>query len=87
MRDRSQYGCPPAELTPIPSIPRQSFNSQLPIAECCSTLEIVDVLGRSVATLISGTLEAGSHQARWDAQTASGVYPPARLDGGPTAAA
>jgi hypothetical protein len=38
-------------------------------------LSVLDALGREVATLVSGKLDAGSHQANWDAAGAgNGVY-------------
>lgn len=40
-----------------------------------STLRIFDISGRNVATLISGHLESGSYEVKWDARGfASGVY-------------
>jgi hypothetical protein len=40
-----------------------------------ATLEIFDLMGRKVATLLSGRLVAGSHIVRWDSgREASGVY-------------
>ena len=45
-----------------------------------ATLTVSDILGRTVATLIDGPLEAGSHTIEWDArdsrgrELASGVY-------------
>ena len=39
------------------------------------TLDVVDELGRSVATLVSEALQPGTYRARWDARgVASGVY-------------
>ena len=58
---------------PNPFNPSTVIRFSLP-SQSDVTLEIIDVLGRSVATLISGTLGTGSHQARWDAQVSSGVY-------------
>jgi hypothetical protein len=58
---------------PNPFNPSTSIQFSLP-SQSDVRLEVVDVLGQSVAMLISGTMEAGTHQARWDAQTASGVY-------------
>jgi hypothetical protein len=40
-----------------------------------AVLTVYDVLGREVATLVSGTLEAGTYSATWDAAgVAGGVY-------------
>ncbi|MBT6413686.1 MAG: T9SS type A sorting domain-containing protein, partial [Candidatus Marinimicrobia bacterium] len=40
-----------------------------------STLRIFDISGRNVATLISGHLESGTYEVKWDARGfASGVY-------------
>lgn len=40
-----------------------------------ATLDVVDALGRRVATLADGTFAAGTHAARWDARgLAPGVY-------------
>jgi len=58
---------------PNPFNPSTSLQFSLP-SQSAVTLEIVDVLGRSVETLVRGTLGAGHHQARWDASVASGVY-------------
>ncbi len=39
------------------------------------TLTLYDVLGRNVATLVSGTVPPGNHQATWDGSSSpSGVY-------------
>ena len=32
------------------------------------------MLGRVVATLVDNELEAGLHEARWEARAASGIY-------------
>ncbi|GJM44739.1 MAG: thioredoxin [Gemmatimonadota bacterium] len=37
-------------------------------------LDVFDVAGRHVATLVDGVKSAGSHRQRWDAFVASGVY-------------
>lgn len=38
------------------------------------SLKIYDVLGREVAMLVDGTLDAGRHDVRWEANVAGGVY-------------
>ena len=39
------------------------------------TIKVYDVLGRAVATLVEGTLEAGRHEVRWRADDwPSGMY-------------
>jgi hypothetical protein len=39
------------------------------------TLKVFDLLGREVATLVNGQMDAGLHFAQWDAKnTASGRY-------------
>ncbi|HTY35475.1 MAG TPA: T9SS type A sorting domain-containing protein, partial [Bacteroidota bacterium] len=39
------------------------------------TLKVFDLLGREVATLVNGTMMAGTHIAVWDASRfSSGVY-------------
>ena len=38
-------------------------------------LEMYDILGRKVATLLSGTVEAGRHSVHWNASgVSSGIY-------------
>ena len=37
-------------------------------------LEVFDILGRRVATLVNRTMEAGTHSVTWRADAASGVY-------------
>lgn len=69
----------PAEYTlsqnyPNPFNPSTKINFSLPEAGNYS-LKIFDVLGREVATLYNGQLNAGSHQATFDASRfSSGVY-------------
>lgn len=44
-------------------------------ASAAVSLRVYDVLGREVARVVDGTLEAGSHRAVWDARdVASGTY-------------
>ena len=38
------------------------------------SLKVYDVLGREVATLVNGDVGPGRHDARWDANTAGGLY-------------
>jgi hypothetical protein len=39
------------------------------------SLKVFDTVGRDVATLVSGTMQAGEHTARFDAKDlASGIY-------------
>jgi hypothetical protein len=40
-------------------------------------LEIFDVQGRNLATLVDGVMEAGTHSVTWNVRTASGVKAPA----------
>ncbi len=58
----------------------------LPVADA-ARLDILDALGRRVATLVDGPLGAGEHAVRWDAsRAAAGVYV-ARLTAGGAARA
>ncbi len=38
------------------------------------TLRIFNVLGQNVATLVNGTIEAGSHSVQWNADVSAGIY-------------
>jgi len=59
---------------PNPFNPNTTIRFSLPRATSVS-LKVYDVLGRDVATLVSGHLEAGVHQLSWNADAAaSGVY-------------
>ncbi len=59
---------------PNPFNPTTTLRFNLPI-ESDVRLEIFDSLGRQVATLIDGTLPAGSHERVWDVSNlSSGVY-------------
>lgn len=51
-----------------------TFRYDLPV-ESPVRLEVYDMLGRRVETIINGNISAGSHEQRWDASgLASGVY-------------
>lgn len=59
---------------PNPFNPRTQIRFDLPIAGDCS-VEILDLLGRPVATLVNGFRQAGRHVVGWDASgRPSGVY-------------
>jgi hypothetical protein len=58
---------------PNPFNPSTFIQFSLP-SQSVVTLEVVDVLGRTVETLVSDQLGAGLHQVRWDAHAASGIY-------------
>lgn len=59
---------------PNPFNPATVINYELPKGGFVS-LKVFDLLGRAVATLVDGVLEAGSYSAHWDAANqASGVY-------------
>ena len=58
---------------PNPFNPSTFIQFSLP-SQSVVTLEVVDVLGRKVETLVSDQLSAGIHQVRWDAHAASGIY-------------
>lgn len=76
----------PLESNPLPtefsltSIYPNPFNAQLNIAYDVSTtmdvtLELFDLTGRLVSTLVDAQLTAGSHTAHWDGSTmTSGIY-------------
>jgi hypothetical protein len=59
---------------PNPFNPTTNIAFDLPVASDVA-LEVFDVLGRKVATLVDGSLPAGNHTEMWDASnTSSGVY-------------
>jgi hypothetical protein len=59
---------------PNPFNPTTTFRFDLPIQSSVK-IDIYDMLGRRVATLVDGTLPAGSHDRVWDASRfSSGVY-------------
>ncbi|MBN2564212.1 MAG: lamin tail domain-containing protein [Candidatus Eisenbacteria bacterium] len=68
-----------AQNTPNPFNPKTTIAFNLPQGGDV-TLEIYDVAGRKVATLLKGSVEAGPHTVSWDGATdtgdhaASGVY-------------
>ncbi len=57
---------------PNPFNPRTSISYSIPEA-CQVELEIYDLAGRHVKTLISEHMGAGEHQVRWDGKDAGGV--------------
>ena len=81
--DRAAFAGP----WPNPSAGATHFDFALPVAASVR-LEVIDVAGRLVATLTDGVLAAGTHQARWSGEDASGrpaaagIYF-ARLQAGP----
>jgi len=59
---------------PNPFNPETSITFALPRNEH-ATIEVFDVMGRKIATLLSQGMSAGFHQIRWDASnTPSGTY-------------
>jgi hypothetical protein len=63
-----------AQNYPNPFNPSTTIKFNLPKSSFAS-LKIYDLLGREVATLISGELGAGSHEIKWNASNyPSGVY-------------
>jgi hypothetical protein len=59
---------------PNPFNPSTTISFSIPEKSSVS-LKIIDVMGREVATLVSGQLPAGLHSRQWDAvNTPSGVY-------------
>lgn len=64
---------------PNPSAGRNfNFRFSLPRADRIN-FSIVDVTGRSVATIIDGNVEAGAHSLRWDATDRSGARVPSGM--------
>jgi len=62
------------EAYPNPFNPSTTLRFDLPAAAAVS-VEAFDMLGRSVARLVDGTLPAGFHQVSWDASgVGSGTY-------------
>lgn len=59
---------------PNPFNPSTTISLELPVADRI-VMEVFDILGRRVATLIDGDMPAGSYAVTWDARgMASGVY-------------
>jgi phosphodiesterase/alkaline phosphatase D-like protein len=59
---------------PNPFNPRTTISYQL-VAQSAVTLQIFDILGRHVATLVNESLQPGLYTVRWDASTVpGGVY-------------
>ncbi len=59
---------------PNPFNPTTVVSFELP-ASSATTLKIYDVIGQQVATLVDGSLSAGTHTVSWDgAGHASGIY-------------
>ena len=59
---------------PNPFNPSTTISLELPVADRV-VMEVFDILGRRVATLVNGELPAGSYAVAWDAKgMASGVY-------------
>ena len=56
---------------PNPFNPATTVRFGLPVASPVR-LEIFDVLGRSVQTLVDGSLDAGFHEIVWDSRNRSG---------------
>jgi len=58
---------------PNPFNPSTTISYSIPQAGYV-TLRVYDVLGREVAALVDGVVDAGKHDVRWDANVAGGVY-------------
>jgi photosystem II stability/assembly factor-like uncharacterized protein len=59
---------------PNPFNPTTTISYQLPIGGL-ATLKVFDLLGREVATLVNGFVEAGGHSVHWNASgLSSGLY-------------
>ena len=57
---------------PNPFNPATTIRYHLPEAAEV-TLSVYNVAGQRVATLVSGTQQAGVHEVRWDSRDAAGV--------------
>jgi phosphatidylserine/phosphatidylglycerophosphate/cardiolipin synthase-like enzyme len=78
----SQSGGPEVELSqsrPNPSHGDTRIGYTLPADDGRVSLGVFDLSGRLVKQLVSGSLSAGSHEARWDGRDASGAPAPAGL--------
>jgi hypothetical protein len=76
VKDEQQFPRSPILLQnyPNPFNPSTTIRFELP-GKSHVTLEIYDVIGRNVATLVSGILEAGHHHIVWNAEKfTSGIY-------------
>lgn len=76
--ERGENGVLPTEIAltayPNPFNPELTVRYDLPSAGQV-TVQVFDILGRQVAELVNGTLQAGHHEVTWDAAThASGLY-------------
>jgi hypothetical protein len=70
----SPYTFALSQNNPNPFSRTTSIQFTLPISGC-TTLDIYDVTGRVVATLVDGEVQAGVHSVVWDRKdAASGVY-------------
>ena len=59
---------------PNPFNPSTEISFSLPEA-CAVRLEVYNVLGQRVASLVDGRMDAGAHTVTWDAtEVSSGVY-------------
>jgi hypothetical protein len=68
-QERATFFAPP---WPSPSLGSTSFRFGLAAPMADVRLEIYDVTGRLVATLVSGALPAGVHERRWDLRDSRG---------------
>jgi len=59
---------------PNPFNPAANINFTVPV-ECDVTIEIYNIQGRKVTSLLSSSIQAGPHSLTWDANThTSGLY-------------
>ncbi|MCB1058805.1 MAG: T9SS type A sorting domain-containing protein [Calditrichaeota bacterium] len=66
--------CELAQNYPNPFNSQTSFSFSLPLADNV-TLKVYDMLGREVATVVDGAMNAGTHTVNWSAEgLATGVY-------------